>query len=105
MKSQFRKEYRYFPRGRGDNDFVFVHRGPNYHRRIKTFPEVRQNCGDENEYRGTNMRGIRPCRSNTYLNAWIDGSICRNYGKSWKDFTKYRKQWMDESQPVPSKWE
>ncbi len=104
MKSQFRKEIRTWPKGRG-NSFVFVHQGPNYHRSIKTFPEIRRNCADENEYRGTNMRGIRPCRRDHYLDSWNDFMVSRNYGKSWKDFTKYRKQWMDTSEPVPGKWD
>jgi hypothetical protein len=105
MKSQYRKEYRSWSRCRGDNDFVFVHQGPNYFRRIRTFQEARRNLADDLEYRGTNMRGIRPCRRYQFLDPWNDWSVSRNYGKSWKDFTKYPKQWMDDSEPVPSKWD
>lgn len=102
MKSQYRKVYRTWSRGRDeDHDFVFEHKGPNYHRRIYTFQEVARNCSDEIEYRGMNMRGIRPCRRVHVLDPWNDWMISRNYGKSWKDFTKYRKQWMDESEPMP----
>lgn len=103
MKNQFEKKTLTWRRGHRADEYVYVHVGPFYHRHVRTFPEIRRNCADVNEYRETKMRGIRPCRGNVYLNAWNDWNVSRNYGKSWKDFTKNRKQWMDTGEVVPDK--
>lgn len=36
---------------------------------------------------------VRPSRLAGFPETWDDRNIARNYGKSWKDFTKRRHQW------------
>lgn len=65
----------------------YHHRYAQYHRAPKTFNEVRQ-------LRGMDADGlpIRRRRLNV-PSAYDDVHLGRNYGKSWKDFTKQRRQW------------
>jgi hypothetical protein len=72
-----------------------------YHRRVRTFGEIRANVGAfcDEELRDLKVYPRR-CRSAKELDAWNDFGVTRNYKKSWKDFTKLRKQWMMGGEPV-----
>lgn len=108
MKPQYRKK-KYAYRGHDPKDFYYEHVQCHYHRRVRTFPELRDNYGAR-----TDLRGLpkschpRACRSLSELDAWNDFNRSRSSGKSWKDFTRYRKQWMvcNDPEPVvdPPRW-
>ena len=100
MKTKYRKVMR--PRAEHAGDFWYVWNGRGYHRPIKTFNEIRQNICDQCDLRGE-PRSCQPRarRSRVELDAWNDECRDRNYGKSWKHFTRHRKQWMVGSDPKP----
>jgi hypothetical protein len=103
LKTHYRKTYT-----RGSTEKFFYEVEYNYHRPIHTFSEVRQNMGvlADEELRELNVRP-RACRNEMVLDSWNDFRISRNFKKSWKDFTKHRKQWMmgSEKPPQPCVWE
>lgn len=92
MKTNYAKKMR--PDATHAGDFWYVWQGCGYHRPIKTYNEIRQNICDEHDHRG-DARSCRPrsCRNRGALDAYNDVNRSRNYGKSWKDFTRFRKQW------------
>lgn len=77
MKPQFEK--RSEPQWEGIYDL----RWGGYFRRIKTYNEIRQNYG---------CPYVRGKRRNVPT-SWDDLYIARNWGRSWKDFTKKRNQY------------
>ena len=57
------------------------------YRYVRTMNEIRQLAADENE-------GIRVRRRRLNVpTVYDDITIVRNYGRSWKDFTRRRHQW------------
>lgn len=61
-----------------------------YYRHPKTLNEKRQNSACQDD--GFHVRGKR--RAKHPNGSWDAIPVKRTYGKSWKDYTKYRKQWM-----------
>ena len=65
-----------------------------YHRQICTANELRQHSCAKTDRRADRLNyKIRGRRSPAYLDSWNDFNISKNYGKSWKHFTKQKKQW------------
>jgi hypothetical protein len=87
----------------GDERFYYVHRHGGYYRSIHTFPEIRRNVGDATDYRDV-AKFARARRNNGNLNSWNDFGRSRQYKASWKDFTRYKKQWMVSSDPKPTRF-
>lgn len=71
-----------------------------YHRAIHTFPELRDRDAViyDDELRDLKVFP-RASRSHGVLDAWNDFNIKSNYGRSWKRYTKHRKQWMVGDDP------
>lgn len=94
MKPQFKKTRKTYGR---EGDFYYEIITNRYYRPIRTKQEIARNVGDlcdaRHEYRGMHIKGIRPCRGNGPLNSWNDFSRVRCWKKSWKDFTRQKKQW------------
>lgn len=71
------------------NPYKFTYRPSygRYHRSVRTQNELRQLiCADAD--------GLPVRRKRLNLpTAYDDLNVCRRYGKSWKDYTKRRKQW------------
>lgn len=67
----------------------FHHRWASIHRSPRTLQEARRNIGDRDEgrYKARGRRMRLP-------SAWDDYAVARSGGKSWKDHTRFRKQWM-----------
>lgn len=100
MKTKYRKVLCRYADHAGD--FMYVWNGRGYHRPIKTFNEIRQNTNARRELRGMPKSAQpRGCRSRCELDAWNDEERSRNYGKSWKHYTRHRKQWMVKDDPDP----
>lgn len=104
MKTNYRKEINLW---RDDDRYYYENVCGGYHRHIYTFSELRANSGARSDYRRdpdfaqlTNLlpRGRRTAR---YLDTYNDYSRCRNNGRSWKDYTKNRKQWEMGFEPAP----
>lgn len=102
MKKQYVKRRPY--RAETPEEFVYSleDRG-GYCRRLKTTPERRRNSADNNDRElkelGYTVRGSR--RSDGALNPWsYDKVPKRNWKRSWKDFTKFEKQWMRDERPI-----
>lgn len=91
MKSQYRKEIKWYSK-RAD-DFYYVHAWAGYHRSIRTFGELRQIAAEKADFRDGSVKR-RLGRNTSVLDSWNDFNRGRSYKKSWKDFTKYKKQWM-----------
>lgn len=92
-----KNHYKRVQRSRGSNRTEYVFEW-GYHRSVSTASEIRANTNDRadrefREYR-VKVRGRR-CAAN--LDARNDFSIARNFGKSWKDFTKNKRQWEAKS--------
>jgi len=60
------------------------------YRYVRTFNELRQNVGAMCD--GHYVRGSR--RRKSLPTVWDDVRVSRVYKKSWKDYTKFRKQYM-----------
>lgn len=56
-------------------------------RRMRTQQERRRNAGDRTDYGYQGRRKSIP-------SAWDDIPYSRLGGKSWKDYTRHRRQWM-----------
>lgn len=99
MKTHYVKKLTHDAKDEGD--FYYSRRYGGYYRRIRTFQEIRQNEAHLREH-GQGC-GIRLGRNNATLNSWNDFMVSRQYKKTWKDFTRYRKQWMvgDDPAPIP----
>lgn len=67
----------------------FRHRWRRWFRAPRTMQERRRNAGEahDREYRARGRRMVLP-------SAWDDLMAARAGGKSWKDHTRHRKQWM-----------
>lgn len=107
MKKHYRKIARWNATEPGD----FYYCTHNYHRPIRTVAEIRANLGLIADGRtDDDLRGLhifpRGARGSYELDSWNDFAISRNWKKSWKDFTKNRKQWMmgDEPPIDPNGW-
>lgn len=103
MKTGYKKEYRWRSRHAGDFYYSFDETRY-YHRHVRTFNEVRQNECDlaDPEIRQYGRRALpRSRRRHVVLNAWNDFNRAREYGKSWKDYTRHSKQWMVADDPAP----
>lgn len=105
MKKQYRKKLCLW----GFRAGQFYYCTDHHYRPIRTVPEIRANEGlaadihwDE-DYRDLGLYP-RGRRSSWNLDSWNDYRISRNYKKSWKDFTKHRKQWMMGVEPPPTEW-
>jgi hypothetical protein len=59
-----------------------------YHRRPQTQNERRQNFAAQ-----ADGMPVRRCRVKGLPHSWDDLHRARDWGKSWKDYTKHRKQW------------
>lgn len=94
MKPQYKKVDAWWRKNRSTH---YVHAYSGYHRDIRTWSEARQNhyaiadLRDEYEF----DYKIRKSRNLHDLDPWNDYPIRRNYGRSWKDYTKNHKQWME----------
>jgi hypothetical protein len=101
MKKNYKKVMRY--RAKHDGDFYYEWIGHGYHRPIRTFNEIRQNECDRTDFRQEHIPcSVRARRNDHVLDAWNDVHRSREYGKSWKHFTRHRKQWMVGRDPSPS---
>ena len=60
------------------------------YRYVKTFNEIKQN--EHAKLDGYKVRGKRT--KHILPTVWDDVRVSKVYGKSWKDFTKHRKQYM-----------
>ena len=104
-----KKQYRKILCVRGMLAGQFYYRTDRYHRQIRTAAEIRANeglaadCHWDDDFRGLGLHP-RGRRSSWNLDSWNDFKISRNYKKSWKDFTKHRKQWMMGIEPPPTEW-
>lgn len=58
-----------------------------YDRNVRTFNERKANVHAEDD--GIKVRG----RRKLIPNSWDDPHLARSYGRSWKDYTKRKKQW------------
>lgn len=79
-----------------DNDFFYCLQY-GYFRSIQTFPERRDNDFFDTHDEDRKMYRIkfRRARSSGMIpNSWDDIHVSREGGKSWKDYSKCRKQWM-----------
>ena len=95
MKPNYRKVPRWY-RPRSESDYVYDHVSGNYMRRMQTFGELRRNCQDVSEF-GTEVKGVGR-RGDDILNPWNNERVpSRNFRRSWKEFTRHRKQWMISS--------
>lgn len=67
----------------------FRHRWRHMHRSPRTMQERRRNVGEahDREYRARGRRMVLP-------SSYDDLVASRTGGKSWKDHTRFRKQWM-----------
>ncbi len=65
---------------------------PKWYRHPKTLNEKKQTCGFQNDYRELRIRGERTWKM--LPTSWDDINVTRTWGKSWKDYTKHKKQWM-----------
>lgn len=73
----------------------------NYHRRIRTSGEIRANENDAGDPELSHYGvKVRACRTSTYLDSRNDFPVGREYKKSWKDFTKNKKQWEPKSDMI-----
>ncbi len=65
-----------------------------YFRAIRTSGEIRANSNDraDAELRAYRVK-VRLRRCEAKLDSRNDFSIARNFGKSWKDYTKNKRQW------------
>lgn len=105
MKSHYKKTQPWH--SDDPEDAIYELRWHHYYRRVRTFQELRRNYGDWDEFRDEpHIKGIRRRRSKGLLNSWNDFGVSRNWKKSWKDHTKFEKQWMtgggDIAQGEPS---
>jgi hypothetical protein len=74
-----------------------------YGRAISTFPEIRRNTADLNdrELRELGLK-VRRCRAGQHLNSWnLERSQSRFGKRTWKDFTRHRRQWEVGRDPKP----
>lgn len=104
MKSQYRK-YKNRWAGKHPGEFHYEHVKRSYYRRIRTFPELRRLAGDKADYEHASYIdvGRNRGRNSKMLDAWNDFPKKRTSGnaRSWKDFTKHKKQWMVSDDPKP----
>lgn len=104
MKKHYKKYYNWRAEHPGDWHFQIETGG--YFRSIRTFCEIRRNVGDYTDLRDEKIR-YRDRTGNKMLDAWNDYPISKGCGRSWKTFTKHRKQWMVRRDPeplIPSWW-
>lgn len=87
-----------------DGQFAYEHvSGAHMCRRIRTFPERRQWIADDADEELRDL-GCRPRggRSPGPLDPWNDYIVSRTGGRSWKDYTRARKQWdRDDRDATP----
>lgn len=105
MKKHYKKTYRLRDRNcedrsRHEKDWSYSLEHGGYHRAIRTFPEIRRNAGDKTDLRGEKIR-YRNRSAADMLDAWNDYPISKGWGRSWKTYTKHRKQWMTGRDPAP----
>lgn len=102
MKPRYRKTTHRRPKNEGDWYYDDVRGG--YYRRIRTIQELRRNCGDAVDFRDEPHVEIKSGRGRTHtmLDAWNDFPVSRRGGRSWKDYTRHKKQWMVGADPKPS---
>lgn len=100
MKTQYRKYVGYYDE---PGQYSYCLRNGGYHRSVRTFPELRERAGVEADEE-LREYGVQPRlgRNHNMLDPWNDFAIRRNHGRSWKDYTKHRKQWMRANDPAPS---
>lgn len=106
-----KKHYRKVACFRATEPGHFYYCTHNYHRPVRTVGEIRAYLGLLADGRtDDDMRDLkifpRAARGPYELDAWNDFAISRSWKKSWKDFTKNRKQWMmgDEPPIDPNGW-
>lgn len=93
MKAKYRKVMR--RRAEHSGDFCYVWNGSGYDRPIKTFNEVRQNVRDWHDLRDQPHSCMPRARRGRYaIDAYNAERRGRNYGRSWKHYTRHCKQWM-----------
>ena len=101
MKTGYRKEFCY--RSKEKNDWHYSSLRAGYYRKIRTFPELRRNAADAVDYRDEPHIDVKRGRgrNSNKLDAWNDFPVSRTGGRSWKDYTRHRKQWMTGDDPKP----
>lgn len=87
MKTQYTKELTW------DGRPSYERISSSYYRPIKTFAEIRDREAMRTEHGELFQKLTRGCRNYRFLNAYNDFSRARNYGRSWKDYTRQKKQW------------
>lgn len=73
----------------------YRHRWGGYYRAIKTFSERKQSNAHKADGYSNLIRARR--NSDSLPSTWDDICVSRCYGKSWKDFTKAKKQYLKNS--------
>lgn len=92
-----KKHYRRVASRRSPEPGAFYYRTYHYYRPVRTVPEIRAYYSLRADRRSDDDMfelNIFPRRCAHELNPWNDFAISRSWKKSWKDFTKFRKQWM-----------
>lgn len=104
MKTQYRK---YVDDWRKDSpgNFYYTLVSKGYYRRIRTISELRRRAADDVDFPHVSYidTGRNRGRNTKMLDAWNDfpRARCRNNPRSWKDYTKHKKQWMVGNDPAP----
>ncbi len=92
MKTQYRKVKKWWFRQGISPRYELEHGG--YHRSINTWSEIRQNEWARDDIRQHDYTyKVRARRNYFLLDSWNDFNISRNYGRSWKDYTRNRNQY------------
>ncbi len=100
MKKQYTKCLQW--RAKHPGDFYYEHRAVYMHRQMRTFSEARAWVAADTDPELRDLKVYpRPKRNPHWLDPWGDYTVCRNFGKSWKDYTRHRKQWMVADDPEP----
>lgn len=101
MKPNYRKEFSW--RAKHPRDFCYDSVQGGYYRQIRTIQEIRRNIGDYTDFRADPHIDVKRGRgrNSSMLDSWNDFPVSRRGKKSWKDFTRHKKQWMVGGDPKP----
>lgn len=102
MKKRYRKAWGR-RRVHHPGEFYYDSVDGGYGRAISTFPELRRNEGDRSDRELCELGvKVRPCRTGRNLDSWNLERCESRYGKrTWKDFTRHRRQWGVGFDPKP----
>jgi len=101
MKKDYTKVWGWFATHPGD--FYYKHVSGGYGRSLRTFQEQRRNTCDlaDRDLADLGVK-VRRSRAGNHLNPWNLERCATRYGaKTWKDFTRHKKQWGVARDPKP----